>query len=192
MIIRIVADVIDLWLAASRAWRATLRAWPAGAHAWRAWPGDAMGRLVMAACGGLRPNRFVRLPDPDDPLAGQSAWLIEDPRAGLYLDQVPLRPYAQTLGRIVIARERLPDSIVRHELEHVRQWSRLGPAFLLVYGLESIRAMLAGGDRYRDNRFERQAVEQESAAWQPIFEDVEGDPPADPAARHDHRRPVGF
>ena len=174
MIIRIVADVIDLWLAAGRAWRATLRAWPSGARAWRSWPGDAMGRLIMAACGGLRPNRFVRYPDADDPLAGQTAWLVEDARAALYLDHVPLRPYAQTLGRIVIAREQLPDAIVRHELEHVRQWSSLGPAFLLAYGLESVRAMLAGGDRYRDNRFERQAAAQESAAWQPVFEDPDG------------------
>jgi len=162
VIIRIVADVIDIALALARALRAAARAW-------RTWPGDAMGRLVMAACGGLRPTRLVRLPDGEDVLLGQDVLLVEDPRAARYLDHVPLRPYAQTLGRIVIARERLPDSIVRHELEHVRQWSLYGPAFLLVYGLESMRAMLAGGHRYHDNRFELRARAREAQHWAPSF-----------------------
>ena len=127
MITRIVGDLIDVWLLAGRFGR---RVAPRLADAWRTWPGDAMAWLVMAACGGLRVTREVRLPD------GDRALLVEDPRAALYLDHVPLKPYAQTLGRIVLSRTPLSDETVRHELEHVRQWRRLGPLFLLVYGLE--------------------------------------------------------
>lgn len=122
--------------------------------AWRALPGDLMGLLVMRACGGLRVTRRV---DID----GVQALLVEDPRAGRYLDHVPLRPFAQTLGRIVLAREPIPDATVRHEVQHVRQWQVLGPLFLALYGLESLRATLAGGHRYRDNGFERSARARE-------------------------------
>ncbi len=139
MITRIWADLIDLWLVA----------WRRGSDsAWRALPGDLVGLAVMALCGGLRPTREVPRDD------GPPALLVEDPRAALYLDNVPLRPYAQTLGRYIVAREKLPDTIIRHELEHVGQWSRLGPLFLPVYGAASLVAILAGRNRYRDNIFE--------------------------------------
>jgi len=172
MITRFVGDVIDVWLALARIGRSGRRLWPRLADAWRSWPGDAMARLIMAACGGLQVTREVRLPD------GDVALLVEDPRAGLYLDHVPLRPYAQTLGRIILARAPLPDETVRHELEHVRQWRRLGPLFLLVYGLESTRAMLGGGDRYRDNRLEQAARAQEPVAWLPAYSAPAADPTA--------------
>ena len=142
MITRIWGDLIDIWLAAKRlsARLAPLRL-PAR-NAWRALPGDLAALAVMRLCGGLRPSREVPRAD------GPPALLVEDPRAAKYLDHVPLRPYAQTLGRYILARERLPDAIIRHELEHVGQWTRLGPLFLPVYGAASFVAILAGRNRY--------------------------------------------
>jgi len=153
MITRLLADLLDAWLALAGG-RARLAA------AWRFLPGDLMGMLVMVACGGLRVSRKVTLD-------GQEALLVEDPRAARYLDHVPLRPYAQTLGRYVLAREPLPEATLRHEVEHVRQWSRLGPFFLALYGLDSIRAVLTGGNHYRDNRFEQAARAMESGGPPP-------------------------
>jgi hypothetical protein len=162
MITRIVADVIDVWLALAM-WRRR------AADAWLALPGDVIGLTVMRLCGGLRPTREVPRPNaPDAP----PALLVEDPRAALYLDNVPLKPYAQTLGRYILARERLPDTIVRHELEHVRQWSRLGPLYLPFYGLASFVAILAGRNRYLDNTFEVAARARETETWAPKARDV--------------------
>ena len=122
---------------------------------WGLLAGDLTGLAVVRLCGVRRPARRVSLPD------GTEGFLYEDRRLALYLDHVPLRPYAQTLGRIIVARERIPDGTIRHELEHVRQWRRLGPLFLVAYGLESIRVMLMGGHRYHDNSFELAARSRE-------------------------------
>ena len=149
MIPRILGDLIDIWLALEPVRRRA-------AVLWRTLPGDLLGLAVMRLCGIAAPSRRVALPD------GTEAILVEDPRAGLYLDNVPLRPYAQTLGRYVVARERIPDGTIRHELEHVRQWSRLGPLFLMAYGLESMRVILMGGHRYFDNRYELKARSRET------------------------------
>jgi hypothetical protein len=157
VITRIWADLIDLWLVVG----------PRLRFAWRALPGDLVGLAVMALCGGLRPTREVPRDD------GPPALLVEDPRAALYLDNVPLRPYAQTLGRYIVAREKLPDTIIRHELEHVGQWSRLGPFFLPVYGAASMIAILAGRNRYRDNIFEIAARAREPEDWSPNARDVD-------------------
>ena len=124
--------------------------------AWRVLPGDLLGRLVVLACGATRDPRRVRVEQSDGRLLCE-AIVIEDPRLARYLDHVPLRPAAQTLGRFVFARGPLPDAVVRHELEHVRQWSRYGPFFRALYGASSILAVLAAGDRYRDNQFEMAA-----------------------------------
>lgn len=141
MITRIWADLIDLGLAVGPWLRG-------GVEAWRRLPGDLLGQAVIRLSGGLSVSREVPRAE------GPPAILVEDPRAARYLDHVPLQPYAQTLGRYIFARERVSDAILRHELEHVRQWRALGPLFLPLYGLASIRAVLGGGDRYRDNRFE--------------------------------------
>src|SRR5207302_1558604 len=117
----------------------------------------------------LRPTRVV--PRPNAPMA-PPVLLVEDPRASLYLDNVPLKPYAQTLGRYVLSRERLPDSIIRHELEHVRQWSRLGPLYLPLYGLASFVAILAGRNRYLDNTFEVAARARETETWSPAAREI--------------------
>jgi hypothetical protein len=165
VITRIWADLIDLGLAAGRAWTRTapLLAPVRGParNLWRALPGDLVGLAVMRLCGGLRPTREVPRAD------GPPALLVEDPRAGLYLDNVPLKPYAQTLGRYILSREPLPDTIIRHELEHVGQWTRLGPLYLPVYGAASFLAILAGRHRYFDNLFEIAARSREPEPWSP-------------------------
>jgi hypothetical protein len=161
VITRVWADLIDAWLAvrAAAARLAPLRA-PA-LNIWRTLPGDLVGLAVMRLCGGIRPTREVPRAD------GPPALLVEDPRAGRYLDNVPLKPYAQTLGRYILAREQVPDTIVRHELEHVGQWTRLGPFFLPVYGAASFLAILAGRNRYFDNIFEIAARAREGETWSP-------------------------
>ncbi|HEY6057039.1 MAG TPA: hypothetical protein VIV06_03355, partial [Candidatus Limnocylindrales bacterium] len=135
MALRIAGGALDAWMAAVPALR---RARRGAARAWLSAPGDLLGRLVVAACGARLDGRRLDVPGVGE------AILVEDPLLGRYLDAAPLRPHAQTLGRIVLARERLPDSIVRHELVHVRQWARFGPLYLFAYGLASLVALLAG------------------------------------------------
>jgi len=167
VITRIWADLIDLWLAVQR-WAAALAPLrPPAQNVWRMLPGDLVGLAIMRLCGGLRPTREVPREN------GPPALLVEDPRAGRYLDSVPLKPYAQTLGRYILAREKLPDTIVRHELEHVGQWTRLGPLFLPVYGFASMVAILAGRNRYLDNIFEIAARSRETETWSPDARDIE-------------------
>lgn len=149
MITRVLAAAIDAWLALGPVRQLS-------AVGWRFLPGDLLGLAVVRLCGVRAASRSVSLPD------GTEGLLYEDPRLALYLDNVPLRPYAQTLGRIIVAREPLPSGTIRHELEHVRQWQRLGPLFLVAYGLESMRAMLMGRHRYRDNRYEVAARSRET------------------------------
>jgi hypothetical protein len=133
--------------------------------AWRALPGDLLGRVVLNAC--QVPARSGRLVPRGGLAPSGEATLVEDPRLALFLDVVPLRPGAVTLGRYILARGPLAGPVVRHELEHVRQWSGLGPLFLPLYLAESALQMLRGGDRYLDNRFERVARARERPATQP-------------------------
>jgi hypothetical protein len=64
---------------------------------------------------------------------------------------------AITIGRTVFAWRALTDDELEHELEHVRQWGRLGMRYPLAYFAESLRARRAGRRWYRDNRFEAEA-----------------------------------
>jgi hypothetical protein len=64
---------------------------------------------------------------------------------------------AITIGRTVFAWRALTDDELEHELEHVRQWGRLGVRYPLAYFAESMRARRAGGRWYRDNLFEAEA-----------------------------------
>jgi hypothetical protein len=68
---------------------------------------------------------------------------------------------AITIGDTVFAWRGLADDELEHELEHVRQWDRLGLRYPFAYLVESLRARRAGGNWYRDNRFE---VEAQAAA----------------------------
>jgi hypothetical protein len=141
------ARVIDAWLGL----KGRLRT------AWRALPGDLLGLLVMRGCGISGPGRVVRHD-------GVSAVVVEDPRVAWYLDRGLMPIYAQTLGRYVFAREPLPDATVAHEMEHVRQWQRLGPIFLPAYFASSAAALLRRKHPYDNNRFEIAARLRETAA----------------------------
>ena len=139
------ARVIDAWLGLPRRLRAV----------WRALPGDLMALLVIRACGIPSVGREVRIADT-------TAIVLEHPTAAHYLDHQWIPVQAQTLGRYVFARERLSDATVAHEVEHVRQWERLGPLFLPAYVASSGLALLRGRNAYRSNRFEEAARRQES------------------------------
>ena len=67
---------------------------------------------------------------------------------------------AMTLGHVVVGRDaaRL-DATRAHERIHVRQYERWGPLFLPAYAIASIVALAKGKQPYRDNFFERQALE---------------------------------
>jgi hypothetical protein len=64
---------------------------------------------------------------------------------------------AITLGRQIWAWRALSDVELAHELAHVAQWARYGPAFPFVYALASLRAQRSGKRWYEDNRFEVEA-----------------------------------
>lgn len=64
---------------------------------------------------------------------------------------------AITIGHTVFAWRALTDEELEHELEHVRQWARMGLRFPIAYLAESLRARRAGRRWYRDNRFEIEA-----------------------------------
>ena len=116
-----------------------------------------MALLVMRCCGITEPGRVVRR-------GTVSALMVEDPRTARYLDHQAMPVYAQTLGRYVFARERLPDGTVAHEIEHVRQWQRLGPLFLPAYFASSGLALLRGRHPYDANRYEQAARRRERGA----------------------------
>ena len=66
---------------------------------------------------------------------------------------------AITLGECVFYRSSMAftRTRVRHELEHVHQGRRWGPAFFPAYLIASLSAGLSGRRMYADNVFERQA-----------------------------------
>ena len=123
--------------------------------AWRAIPGDLVGRLVVRLAGA-RVSRRVEVEG-----VGRVD-LVEDPRLGRWLDRAPRTPTAMTFGNVVLARRWLDDPLVRHEAEHVRQWSMLGPLFLPVYIAASAAARARGDDRYRGNALEAAAFAAEA------------------------------
>jgi hypothetical protein len=84
-----------------------------------------------------------------------------------------LKPYAQTLGRYIVSREPLNDGTIRHELEHVDQWTRLGPLYQPIYGAASFVAILAGRHRYFDNLFEIAARSREPETWSPNAREID-------------------
>ena len=129
-------------------------------YVWRALPGDLLGRVVMLGCGIGAPTRVV--------VAGDvTAVLVEDPRVGRWFRAhlIPVR--AQTLGQFVLARDAIPADVLAHECEHIRQWSKFGPAYLPLYFGASALAWVRGGRPYWDNTFEaaaRRRAERDAAA----------------------------
>jgi hypothetical protein len=64
---------------------------------------------------------------------------------------------AITLGRDIFTWRELSPAELRHELQHVRQWSRYKAGFPLVYLAASFTAFVGGRGWYRGNRFEIEA-----------------------------------
>jgi hypothetical protein len=151
MLFRHVARLIDAWRAVSRLLRT----------AWRALPGDLLGLLVIRACGISGGSRQIRVGDT-------TADLVEHPNVARYLDHGAMPIRAQTLGRYVFAREPLPPEFVEHELEHVRQWERLGPLFLPAYLASSVSALVRRRHPYWANRFEAAARRREARSHHSI------------------------
>ncbi len=68
------------------------------------------------------------------------------------------RIQAITLGHVILARDQSQlKRWRRHERVHVRQYERLGPAFLPVYLLLGVWQALRGRRPYRDHPLEREA-----------------------------------
>lgn len=81
--------------------------------------------------------------------------------ASRFLESFPNGPAAMTLGHAVIGRSVAALDITRrHELVHVRQYERWGPAFIPAYLVCSLWLWLAGRDAYRDNPFEVEAFRE--------------------------------
>ena len=64
---------------------------------------------------------------------------------------------AITIGSRIFAWRKLDDIELAHELTHVKQWQQYGITFIVRYLMASRAANAAGGDRYWDNVFEREA-----------------------------------
>ena len=61
---------------------------------------------------------------------------------------------AITFGHVVLAVDRLDPETLAHELVHVAQYERWGPAFVPAYLWSSLLARARGGHHYLDNGFE--------------------------------------
>jgi hypothetical protein len=151
---RYAALVLDAWLAIvhwlRRLFRDRTAARAALGNAWRSLPGDALGRGVMRGCGIESPTRVVSH-------GGMTAVMVEDPRVERWFRTHLMPVQAQTLGRYVFARGPVPEQILAHEVEHIRQWSRFGPLYLPAYFASSAAAWLRGRRPYWDNAFEAAA-----------------------------------
>ena len=68
---------------------------------------------------------------------------------------------AITFGHTILGRTAVDlDRVRMHELVHVAQYERWGPAFVPAYLVSSIYLILKGRDPYRDNPFEREAFRE--------------------------------
>ena len=123
---------------------ATLRDW------WRTLPGDAMGLMIMRFVGVEQPTRVH---DTGDVVA----YVIEDEGVGRFFEINLIPTRAQTFGRFVFATYALDPETLEHECEHIRQWAKLGPAYLPAYFAASGLEYLAGRRAYWDNGFEAAA-----------------------------------
>jgi hypothetical protein len=77
---------------------------------------------------------------------------------------------AITVGKRIYSWRKLDDAELAHEITHVRQWKRYGIAYPIRYWSASRSASKGGGDRYRDNRFEREAYETEAEVRKQMHE----------------------
>jgi hypothetical protein len=116
------------------------------------WPAPVSAVGVLLALGARVSGG--RLAVREGVLEAWGGWL----RPGLVRIYPPMAIAAITLGHVVLARGEMELAVTRsHERVHVRQYERWGVLFPLLYLCASLAARLAGGDAYRDNRFEREA-----------------------------------
>jgi hypothetical protein len=72
---------------------------------------------------------------------------------------IPGGALAMTLGHVVLGRSEHAIVVTRaHERVHVRQCEVWGPFFIPAYFVAGLAAILRGGNGYRDNWFEREAM----------------------------------
>ncbi|MEX2457906.1 MAG: hypothetical protein WD770_02850 [Actinomycetota bacterium] len=64
---------------------------------------------------------------------------------------------AITLGQVITSHGPLSPPVRRHEGAHVRQWTRGGVVFAVLYLLEGLRCLVLRRHPHRDNVFERRA-----------------------------------
>ncbi len=104
--------------------------------------GLAFGLSALLARGGVqRRGRVLEF------WGGGAAWLLRNRRAA-----------AMTLGHVVLGLDRdALDATREHELVHVEQYERWGPAFLPAYGACALVLWLCRRHPYWDNPFEREA-----------------------------------
>jgi hypothetical protein len=96
-----------------------------------------------------------------------TAALVEDPRVEHWFRASLIPVTAQTLGRYVFSRGPVAEDILAHECEHIRQWQRFGPFYLVLYFGSSGLAVLRRRRAYWDNWFEsaaRSRADREMAA----------------------------
>jgi hypothetical protein len=90
------------------------------------------------------------------PRVEEGILLFEGPPRGFLWILSRMRRAAVTFGHVILTAVPLDGAIRRHELAHVRQYERLGPAFLPVYlGLWLVRG-------YRRHPLELAAVREET------------------------------
>ena len=106
--------------------------------------GLCVGLLGLCTRGG------VRLRPPALQFHGGAVtWLLR---------LTPVRACAMTLGHVVLGQsEGELTRTFAHELIHIRQYERWGPAFIPAYLLCSAFIWLRGGNCYLDNPFELEA-----------------------------------
>jgi hypothetical protein len=83
---------------------------------------------------------------------------IEGPRVARFLEKLPVRAWALTLGHVVLGQNPVAlEESREHERVHVRQFCLWGPFMGPAYLLSSIFLLLSGKDYYRENPFEKDA-----------------------------------
>lgn len=74
---------------------------------------------------------------------------------------------AMTLGHTILAARPLTEGELLHEKAHILQWDRYGLAFVLHYGVASLRSWRDGTGWYWGNRFEVEARAYAQQDWWP-------------------------
>ena len=81
-----------------------------------------------------------------------------------FIHQIPYGQYkfAFTLGHVILGQTEASVEMTRnHEAVYIAQYERLGPLLIPVYYLASVYVWLVGKRFYRDNPFEREAIDED-------------------------------